>query len=527
MGTTTEGQSVRVFMSYRRADSPHFVGRLHDRLCAEFGDLNVFRDIDSIRPGEEFAKVIIDTLDDVDVVVGVIGHQWARQAASVDERDYVHMELAEALRRNKPLIPVLVDGTPLPRRSELPAELAGLLDHNVAAISDASFRRDASRLVEGIRFAAEAGRLRALESARAREVERQAELVRLEAEEDAASEELLRLEAETASRRLSETKARVAQRSHERMAAEREAAEAVRQRERLESMVQPQTSPDPARTVWSPPPPAAPNASTPNASTPNVALQTKPTNRMVEPLLLVPLIALVLMLVVLVGDDSAGTSLGQIDNGWFRVRLVVLATTPAWHLVVARRTATSVSVLIGASVASISFAGFLNSSLFFSDSVSEPPRWYVEVILAGVVLVWTSVAATRAHLLDGSQQSVGTGRRVVLGLLTVPVFAMSISMGQHVLNGSSTTMLAVLAPVFAVGCMAVTAERWTKLSGMIVCICGVVHSVSWWALLTVSDRENSTNNRDYFQGLTVGWALLGVVFAVVYRSSKRRAEHTM
>ena len=64
---------VRVFMSYRRADDRHFIGRLHDRLCVAFGEEKVFRDIDSIPPGTNFRQVILRTLDEVDAVVAVIG----------------------------------------------------------------------------------------------------------------------------------------------------------------------------------------------------------------------------------------------------------------------------------------------------------------------------------------------------------------------------------------------------------------------------------------------------------------------
>jgi hypothetical protein len=70
---------VRVFMSYRRADDHHFIGRLHDRPCGAFGDDMVFRDIDSIPAGTNFRSVILRTLNEVDAVVAVIGPRWARE----------------------------------------------------------------------------------------------------------------------------------------------------------------------------------------------------------------------------------------------------------------------------------------------------------------------------------------------------------------------------------------------------------------------------------------------------------------
>lgn len=96
--------SARVFMSYRRADDPHFVGRLHDRLCDAFGDDHVFRDIDSIPVGTNFRDAILRTLDEVDVVVAVIGPRWLPEGPPRPD-DFVFLELAEALRRETPIIP--------------------------------------------------------------------------------------------------------------------------------------------------------------------------------------------------------------------------------------------------------------------------------------------------------------------------------------------------------------------------------------------------------------------------------------
>ncbi len=53
---------VAIFVSYRRADSAGYAGRLVDKLKAQFGN-QVFFDVDSIRPGANFHDVIRETLD--------------------------------------------------------------------------------------------------------------------------------------------------------------------------------------------------------------------------------------------------------------------------------------------------------------------------------------------------------------------------------------------------------------------------------------------------------------------------------
>ena len=46
-----------IFISYRREDSGLYAGRLRDTLSHHFGAEQVFRDIDSINPGERFPRM--------------------------------------------------------------------------------------------------------------------------------------------------------------------------------------------------------------------------------------------------------------------------------------------------------------------------------------------------------------------------------------------------------------------------------------------------------------------------------------
>ena len=62
-----------IFLSYRRNDSAGFAGRLADALEAEFGAGSVFRDVDDIRPGEDFFSAIESHLREVGAVLVMIG----------------------------------------------------------------------------------------------------------------------------------------------------------------------------------------------------------------------------------------------------------------------------------------------------------------------------------------------------------------------------------------------------------------------------------------------------------------------
>jgi hypothetical protein len=64
---------------YRREDSAAYTGRLADRLREHFGDDNVFVDIDTIRPGDDYVEKIDQSIAACDVVVVIIGNPGSAQ----------------------------------------------------------------------------------------------------------------------------------------------------------------------------------------------------------------------------------------------------------------------------------------------------------------------------------------------------------------------------------------------------------------------------------------------------------------
>jgi len=146
---------ARIFICYRREDSSGHAGRLYDRLGARFGD-DVFMDIDAIGPGVDYARLIDETIDTVEAVIVVIGHQWlsstdANGSRRLDDpEDLVRQEISVALARGVLVIPVLVQGAVLPEPEDLPPELVGLARHNAVEVSDGRWNYDADRLVQAL-----------------------------------------------------------------------------------------------------------------------------------------------------------------------------------------------------------------------------------------------------------------------------------------------------------------------------------------------------------------------------------------
>jgi hypothetical protein len=145
-----------LFISYRRDDQAGFAGRLADALGAAFGADYVFRDIEDIRPGDDFVVALQKQLHGVGVMLVMIGPAWLTASRNGvrrldDPDDVVRLEIQAGLKSGKPVIPVLVGGALMPAEADLPQALAGLARRQAVALSDASWRSDVERLVTTLR----------------------------------------------------------------------------------------------------------------------------------------------------------------------------------------------------------------------------------------------------------------------------------------------------------------------------------------------------------------------------------------
>lgn len=142
----------KLFISYRRSDARGIAGRLSDTLSAYFGDDRVFRDIENIAGGADFGNVIEQNLQNADAVIILIGPDWLSTKNENGQRrldhpqDWVAQEIAVAMQLKKPIFPVLVENTPMPRADELPEKLKPLTRYNALSISDDRWKPDVQRL---------------------------------------------------------------------------------------------------------------------------------------------------------------------------------------------------------------------------------------------------------------------------------------------------------------------------------------------------------------------------------------------
>lgn len=143
-----------VFISYRRDDSAGEAGRLADALEARFGKERVWRDVEDIPAGEDFAREIDRALAKADTLLVVIGREWLAVHSTTGQRrlddtqDFVRLEIESAFAHDIRVLPVLVRGTPMPAPDELPESLRPLARIQACELSDSRWDYDVGKLIE-------------------------------------------------------------------------------------------------------------------------------------------------------------------------------------------------------------------------------------------------------------------------------------------------------------------------------------------------------------------------------------------
>jgi TonB family protein len=145
-----------IFVSYRRSDSQGEAGRLFDDLVKHFGEDTVFMDVAAIEAGRDFRKAIEEGVTKCGVLLVVIGLEWLdakdeRGARRLnDPSDFVRIETASALKRDIPVIPVLVRGAKMPSAEQLPDDLKELAYRNCIELTHARWKSDMGLLKEAL-----------------------------------------------------------------------------------------------------------------------------------------------------------------------------------------------------------------------------------------------------------------------------------------------------------------------------------------------------------------------------------------
>ena len=153
--------TAKVFISYRRNDSKYQARIIHAAFCQVLPREHVFMDVDSIQPGSDFRKLLKGWVDECEILLALVGTGWidaidpnTGQRRLENANDFVRIEVSAALARDIPVVPVLLDGTPMPTADALPNELKGLVDRQAEFVDYRTFDSDVERLITRLRLGA-------------------------------------------------------------------------------------------------------------------------------------------------------------------------------------------------------------------------------------------------------------------------------------------------------------------------------------------------------------------------------------
>jgi len=154
-------------VSYRRIDTGSVVDRLDPILVVAFGRENVYRDINSINPGENWLEALEAGIRRSDVLLAIQGHQWLGirpdGTRRIDDRtDPIRNELALAFSRRTSVVPILVDGADMPAPEELPLNVMKIASRNAMLLRSELLEPDALKVVEAVRSQKKARHARTL-----------------------------------------------------------------------------------------------------------------------------------------------------------------------------------------------------------------------------------------------------------------------------------------------------------------------------------------------------------------------------
>lgn len=140
-----------IFITYRRNDVPGHAGTIFTTLAKTYEREKVFFDTSSVGTGERWTDRLQDAVDRSLVFLCVIGPHWDARELH-DPEDVVRRELATALAKGRPVVPLLIDGARLPSREELPGDCQRMLEYQAQAFDayDFDFYEEKLKRLPGI-----------------------------------------------------------------------------------------------------------------------------------------------------------------------------------------------------------------------------------------------------------------------------------------------------------------------------------------------------------------------------------------
>lgn len=147
----------KIFINYRRSVSAKEAKLLHTYLRHHFPARRLFLDTRELDETPNWLQELQRQVDDSSLMLALICEGWAGLRNEQGERrldspkDFVRFEISRAITRGMPVIPVRLDGAPMPDARDLPPELYELTKPQASLLRHEGFDDDAEKLVRRIR----------------------------------------------------------------------------------------------------------------------------------------------------------------------------------------------------------------------------------------------------------------------------------------------------------------------------------------------------------------------------------------
>jgi len=146
-----------IFISYRREGSSTFAAILYSELCKHFVSKNIFKDINTLKPGTNFKAEIEAALENSSVLLVLIDRNWSQLKNEkgikriFEENDFVRHEVKLAIEKNIEIIPVLFENGNMPSLKDLPKILRPLTGKQAFTIHAETVTEDIKALIEVVK----------------------------------------------------------------------------------------------------------------------------------------------------------------------------------------------------------------------------------------------------------------------------------------------------------------------------------------------------------------------------------------
>ena len=148
----------KIFINYRRGETLKDAQHLATLLARSFGSHRIFLDLQGIDGGENYVHTLARQVAASDVVIALIGKNWIDLKDEEGNRrldnpnDFVRFEIAQALQRDIPVLPVLLDGAPVPRITQLPQDMMALALFQAMPLRAESVVQDAEAIARRLKI---------------------------------------------------------------------------------------------------------------------------------------------------------------------------------------------------------------------------------------------------------------------------------------------------------------------------------------------------------------------------------------